>query len=214
MCRSSDSSSSATCACAAATAAADCSTTSRARAVDELGEPVARGVPVRDRAVLERALAVEQIRRHHLVRNQLLDAIEFPGLGVGPRGGAGGNRARLAHLLLACAGEVLGVAALRSGRVRARLFEARGRRRRIEPEEERARLDRLALAHGHFEDGLLVLGNELDAVALERAEERIAAVAARGERERAGRDGHPNWSNHAKSPARVPRFPRRRRVRR
>ena len=96
----------------------------------------------------------------------------------------------------------------------ARLFEARGRRRRIEPEKQRARLDRLALAHGHFEDGLLVLGNELDAVALERAEERIAAVRARAERERVRRDGHPNWSNHAKSPARVPRFPRRRRVRR
>ena len=47
----------------------------------------------------------------------------------------------------------------------------------------------------------------------ERAKERIAAVATGGECQRPGRDGYPNWSNHAKSPARVQRFPRRLRVR-
>ena len=118
------------------------------------------------------------------------------------------TRARLAHVLHARAGDVLAHGSRSASSAFARACaSARLHVGRIEPAAPASpAFDGVALAHGDFDDRLLGLGDELDAVALERAEERVAAVAATGgEREGKARDRRPPCMLHSTTPR--PRSP-------
>ena len=157
--------------------------------MDELREPFAGRALIGDRAVPERPLPVERTHGRQALGDHFLDAIELERLGLGASGSTRDARARLVHVLHARTGDILRIEPLGLERIRTRLRDAGLHVGRIETQHQVARLDGIALAHRDLDDRLLGLGDELDAVALERAEERAALVAVTGrERKRKTRD--------------------------
>lgn len=132
------------------------------------------------RALAQGALVVERACLQHAVGNQLIDAFELPGLGGGTASGAFGECARRAHLFAARPGDQFSLAPLRLDHCSARLCKARLDRRRIESQQQLALGHGIAFTNRDLDDGLLRLGDQLDPVAFQGAEQCSAIAAAGG----------------------------------
>ena len=156
------------------------------------------GLLVRARgAVAPRPLLIQRRLAQKLARHQVLHALIFVRFGLlqAARGFERGT----------CFGDLLRTRALDElrepaiGNVarRDRLIETRLHGAELLPQQRRARLHGIALAHEDFDDGLVGLRDQLQTIPLQRAQNLpvVGVVAARGESQAAGKNQNSSYGH-------------------